>query len=199
MTDDSLRPAAEALYLALKDDPFYAALEAVADHPDGPREAMLRYYLASMAEAERFGLLSLAPGKARGAAIWWLPQPPAIRHEKAVAQQAALQAAIGSRGRALYNRICAFMSDAGADLTAQGDWYLSILGLHPDDQGQGLGRALIEPMIARADAEGAATYLETFVPRNHAFYRRLGYREAGAFTEPETDSRHSLMRRPAGG
>jgi len=54
-------------------------------------------------------------------------------------------------------------------------WYLDLLGVAPEHQGRGLGQALLGDLLARVDAEGAASYLETDRPGNLPFYERAGY------------------------
>jgi GNAT superfamily N-acetyltransferase len=54
-------------------------------------------------------------------------------------------------------------------------WYLAILGVRPERTGRGLGGALLEPGLARADAEGMPSYLENSNPRNVPFYERHGF------------------------
>lgn len=59
---------------------------------------------------------------------------------------------------------------------AEPHWYLGLLGVDPSFQGRGLGRYLLEPVLARCDAEGLGVYLETQKPENLAFYERFGCR-----------------------
>ncbi len=54
-------------------------------------------------------------------------------------------------------------------------WYVSVLGVHPRQQGKGLGRVLLEPALARADREGLPVYLETSKESNLSFYRHFGF------------------------
>jgi len=54
-------------------------------------------------------------------------------------------------------------------------WYLPTLGVDPPRQGQGVGSALIQPVLSRADAEGLLCYLETETAGNVAFYERHGF------------------------
>ena len=54
-------------------------------------------------------------------------------------------------------------------------WYLFILGVDPPRQGQGLGGALMAPVLSRADAEGLPCYLETMKARNVPFYQKHGF------------------------
>jgi GNAT superfamily N-acetyltransferase len=45
----------------------------------------------------------------------------------------------------------------------------------PMQQGQGIGSALLQPVLARADAHRLPCYLETGVARNVPFYERHGF------------------------
>ena len=54
-------------------------------------------------------------------------------------------------------------------------WYLYVLGAHPSQQGKGLGRALLDPILARADSERLPAYTETSNPRNLTFYGHFGF------------------------
>lgn len=54
-------------------------------------------------------------------------------------------------------------------------FYLCVVGVSPDAQGTGVGRALVGPALAQADARGQAFYLETANPQNLPFYRRFGF------------------------
>ena len=55
-------------------------------------------------------------------------------------------------------------------------YYLSILGVDPSRQGEGLGTALLAPMLRRCDEEDVGAYLETATERNVRFYSRQGFR-----------------------
>ena len=54
-------------------------------------------------------------------------------------------------------------------------WYLMVLGVDPPRQGQGIGGALIAPILARADADKLPCYLETQKQINVPFYQRNGF------------------------
>jgi ribosomal protein S18 acetylase RimI-like enzyme len=54
-------------------------------------------------------------------------------------------------------------------------WYLSQIGVEPARQGQGLGSALLGPMLARMDGENVPCYLETSKAANVAFYQKYGF------------------------
>jgi ribosomal protein S18 acetylase RimI-like enzyme len=51
-------------------------------------------------------------------------------------------------------------------------WYLAVLGVEPADQGRGVGRRLLRPVLERLDREERAAYLETSKERNLTWYGR---------------------------
>jgi ribosomal protein S18 acetylase RimI-like enzyme len=54
-------------------------------------------------------------------------------------------------------------------------WYLATLGTAVERQGQGVGSALMRPVLEHCDAEGLPAYLESSKERNVPFYRRHGF------------------------
>lgn len=55
-------------------------------------------------------------------------------------------------------------------------WYLAVLGTDPIAQGQGLGSAVLRPVLEQCDADGIGAYLESSKERNIDFYARHGFR-----------------------
>ena len=72
----------------------------------------------------------------------------------------------------------------GAHPTDQPHWYLATLGTHPDWQGAGIGAALMERVLSRADAESLPAYLESSKESNIAYYRRYGFEVKGELNLP---------------
>lgn len=62
---------------------------------------------------------------------------------------------------------------------AEPHWYLQIVGVRPDQQGHGVGRALIQPMLDRFDERGELAYLESSKLDNVPYYERLGFDALG--------------------
>jgi GNAT superfamily N-acetyltransferase len=54
-------------------------------------------------------------------------------------------------------------------------WYLFTLGTAPEQQGKGVGSALLGSMLARIDEAGEAAYLESSKERNVPLYARFGF------------------------
>jgi GNAT superfamily N-acetyltransferase len=70
-----------------------------------------------------------------------------------------------------------------------------VVGVIPPRQGQGFGRALLRPVLDRADAEGLPCYLETAQPGNVAFYQKLGFDIIADMVEPRSGLRLWTFRR----
>jgi ribosomal protein S18 acetylase RimI-like enzyme len=57
----------------------------------------------------------------------------------------------------------------------QEHFYLSVLGTAPDRRRQGIGSALLQPVLELCDAERTPAYLETATEENVGFYARHGF------------------------
>lgn len=75
-------------------------------------------------------------------------------------------------------------------------WYLAGVGARPGQQGRGLGRAVLEPMMRRCDDEHRLAYLESSNPRNVPFYERFGFTAVGLVPLPDASSSVTFMERP---
>jgi GNAT superfamily N-acetyltransferase len=185
---------AEALYHALKEDAFYIAMENSADG-DG-KEAMLRYMDFSMKEAAEYGRLYIPQSHRCGVSIWSKPLSAEREAERSALKKSFIMEHMGKGSLDTYKSIVEFMSARAEEAVSAEYWYLSILGVLPEYQGQGLGVGLVESVLKEADEAGVPTYLETFTPRNMSFYKRLGYAESASFTEPLTGTEYFIMTRP---
>jgi len=74
-------------------------------------------------------------------------------------------------------------------------WYLWVLGAAPEAQGRGIGRALLAPILDRADAAGVPCYLETQTEGNVAFYGKSGFDVIDERREPVCDLPIWFLRR----
>jgi GNAT superfamily N-acetyltransferase len=61
---------------------------------------------------------------------------------------------------------------------AQPHWHLGPLATARDQQGQGIGSALLTHFLAQVDAQSGVAYLETDTPRNVKLYTRFGFKVA---------------------
>ena len=75
-------------------------------------------------------------------------------------------------------------------------YYLAVLGTRPDRQGEGVGSALMAPVLATCDAEGIGAYLESSKESNIPFYRRHGFEVVGEVTFPSGPTIWPMWRDP---
>jgi GNAT superfamily N-acetyltransferase len=194
MTSFNSPATVTALIDSLRYDPFYVAItREFADNETGRRQALALYFDYSMSEGARMGHLVVWPDSAVGAAVWLLPAETSVYDAEAKAKRAFLAEALGAAGADTYQRIIDFMRPRASAAVDESAWYLSIVGVTPSAQGQGIGRRLIEPTLADADDAGVDCYLETFDSRNTRFYQRLGFSAAASHAEPVTGATYAIM------
>ncbi|MFI7339593.1 GNAT family N-acetyltransferase [Streptomyces sp. NPDC050085] len=77
--------------------------------------------------------------------------------------------------------------------------YLWMIGVRPGRQGEGLGTALMAPVLERCDREGLPAYLEASNARSRALYERLGFVFTGTAVElPGGPTMWPMWREPQG-
>jgi len=75
-------------------------------------------------------------------------------------------------------------------------FYLRIVGVRTACQGQGMGSALMQATLQRADAAGLPAYIEASSQRSAALYERLGFVHTGVLDLPDGGPPVWPMRRP---
>lgn len=78
-------------------------------------------------------------------------------------------------------------------------WHLSVIGVEPEFQGQGIGSMLMQPMLEQADHQGLPCYLDTHQESNVRLYQRHGFevaerRQLAGHPIPV----YAMLRRPRG-
>jgi uncharacterized protein YjiS (DUF1127 family)/GNAT superfamily N-acetyltransferase len=113
----------------------------------------------------------------RGAALWF---PPGLTPDDA-AIKAHLEATVPPERLAT---IAPGMEAQGRLHPSVPHWYLPWIGVRPDARGTGVGSALLERGLARADADGMPAYLEATSERNAALYLRHGFEVLSIMATP---------------
>jgi ribosomal protein S18 acetylase RimI-like enzyme len=75
-------------------------------------------------------------------------------------------------------------------------WYLFVIGVDPPKQGQGIGGALLQPVLLKADASHLPCYLETDKPEDIEFYKKHGFEVRERITVKDSPP-FWTMQRPA--
>lgn len=81
---------------------------------------------------------------------------------------------------------------------APSHFYLAVLGTDPPSQGQGIGTALMQPVLELCDREGLPAYLESSKERNIDFYSRFGFRVCDEVQLPRGPKMWPMWRDPPG-
>lgn len=170
-TARALGDLADALARAFHEDPLFVHVMADA----GRRTAQLHWWMRCML---RYGLTYgevHTTADLCGAAVWLPPDAPDISIARA-ARVGYWQAPwrLGAAAVARLWQINAAGDTAKKSLPVK-RWYLMTLGVAPERQGQGVGSALLQPVLAAADAAGTPCSLETATERDVAFYRKHGF------------------------
>lgn len=187
LREEHLDGTAQALARAFFDDPLQCYV-----FPD-PAERAVRspaHFAPVLRYGLMFGEVLTTEGEPLGGAIWLPPDAWDITPERAAA--AGLDRLPEVLGEEAAGR---FFSVLGAvdpyhrrDVPAE-HWYLMVVGVVPEARGLGLGRALIQPVMDRADSAGLPCYLETALARNVAFYEHLGFTMLVETVEPQSGMR----------
>jgi ribosomal protein S18 acetylase RimI-like enzyme len=184
LTEDNLEAAAESLARAFHNDPLQAYVfpnekERAARSP-AHFTPLLRYGM-------QFGEVLTTENNPLGAAVWLPPETWEVTPERAAAAGFdALPDVLGEEAANRFFSVLGTIEPYHHRDVPPAHWYLMVVGVAPEACGQGLGRALIEPIMNRADASGLPCYLETAQPDNVAFYEYLGFKKIVEEVEPQS-------------
>lgn len=134
--------------------------------------------------AEGYGA-RLADGRLGGAAIWVKPEGFPLPVGPQLRQSAGALRALFTRPKALVDGTKYLLAIEKVH-PKEPLWYLDLLVADPAVQRRGIGTALQQPVLEKADADGLASYLETQNEENLLYYRRFGF-EVGKELHPVAD------------
>lgn len=183
LSEDQVDIAGQVLARSFDADPL--AVYMLPDEEE--RRRLLPWHFECVT---RYGVLFgdvLTTKEIEGVAIWLRPGELEMTEERVVA--ARLHEAPSVLGEAAWNRFSTtvgFLEGLHGEDVPEKHWYLMVLGVDPAVQGRGLGSALMQPILSRADAEGRRCYLETSEAANVDFYQRRGFRLVREGREPSS-------------
>jgi len=186
---------AGTLARAFAHDPFYSFL--AGDAPERNQRmrdgwsGILRFGSARLAE-------TYTTDDHAGVAIWIPPGHPGSSFLDSLRMMPAISRLAGWRRLRTVTNAIAALEERHRHHAPQPHFYLSALGVDPDRQGEGIGTALLEPVLDRCDRDRFAAYLETATARNVLLYERLGFGVVEELTLPNTDVHGWLMLRTTG-
>lgn len=185
ITDADVPTAVDTLARAFADYPFTRHVIAADDH-----EARLRRFqeICLTRIGMAYGRVWVAEG-GLAVAAWSTPErdpSPAFAELGAVLGELAgdRQAAFEAAERAVEPH-----------RPQEPVWFLSTVGVAPEAQGRGLGRAVLLPGIEEAERGGHPAFLETSTEANVRFYERLGFEVTAEVRDADGGPRTWCMRR----
>ncbi len=154
-----------------------------------------RYFEIFVEHAVRHGEVyataDAATGRLSGVALWFpltAMIPPPVDYERRLKEVA---------GDA-FERACQLDAAIEERHPMEPHHYLAFLAVRPDDQGHGIGSALLDRHHARLDRAGIPAYLEANHVRNRDLYQRHGYQVRSVIELPDGPPLWTMWRAPLG-
>jgi GNAT superfamily N-acetyltransferase len=170
---------ADTLAAAFEDDPVWRWLIRSDTRWRHGAPRVFRHPAREYLRASSAWVAGNGDGAVGAAALWGPPghEPSRLREVLALPQ---IVAAFGARTAGGF-RMEGAMRRARPHVP---HWYLALLGTRPDQQGKGLGSAVLQPVLDRCDDEGLGAYLESSKESNVPFYQRHGFTLTGRLDAP---------------
>lgn len=185
---DGVPAAAATLARAFHDDPVMAWL---FPDPDRRARTLEPFYRSLLTHAVvRHGHLYMTDDHA-GVAAW---NPPGTWKMNWITSIRMAPAVLRGVGRRLPT-ILRGWNHLDAHHPSEPHWYLTMIGTEPASQGRGVGTALLEPILSKAERQGAPVYLESSKESNIAFYLRHGFKLTGELAIPGGPTLWPMWRR----
>ena len=169
---------ARILGRAFSDDPVFTWL---LDGRSGAEERLTRVFSAFLhGAAGKPEAQVLSDPRGRSASIWLPPGQWKSSYGDLVRTLPRIVSAFGTRTL----RSLDVLARTERAHPVEPHWYLEAVGVVPESRGQGIGGAMLTPVLERCDADGMPAYLESSNPRNISFYERHGFVRRALFALP---------------
>jgi GNAT superfamily N-acetyltransferase len=167
--DDAVQMLARAFF----DDPM---VMYVMPDEEKRRRSLPWFFRLATRYGQAYGEVFTTPDKVDGTAIWLPPGNTIASTLRMI--RLGLLAAPFKFGLPAFMRFMSVLNHLEhlhkRDVPPE-HWYLFVLGVEPERQGQGVGGTIIQPVLQRADHDQLPCYLETMKERNFTFYRKHGF------------------------
>jgi GNAT superfamily N-acetyltransferase len=188
VSSDDVAAASTTLARGFFEDPVF---EWTFPDPDRRRRVLPAVLPPFVLAYARHGETYITEG-ASGAALWLPAGTQLVTEEEEAELASELEVAAEEDAGRLFE-LMALLDQNHPDGTY---WVLQLLAVDPQHQGQGIGSALIEPVLARCDLEQASAYLEATSERSVPFYERHGFRTIGEIRVPDGPPLFRMWREP---
>ena len=164
--------------------------------PGERRRILPWYFAASVREGALLQSVYSTGEPIKGVAVWTPPgfqeRTPERAKHSGLDQ---MQRQFGPQAYQRFTSVITHLARVSLRATPPSHWYLSLIGVSPSCQGQGIGGALLAPVLQQADTEGMFCSLETFEENKLSFYHHHGFQVFVTAIEPHSQLRFWTMRR----
>lgn len=183
----------ESLRRAFGDDPFYDWVLPAGAHREAALRGFFRLLLTQLSDQlqETYTTSGLA-----GSAVWLAPGKHQLSWWRQLRLVPSFTQVVGLGGIRRGLRIISHMDALHASVMTAPHYTLSLLGVEPSAQRQGLGRQLLQPILDRCDDERIPAYVDTAKADNVPFYERVGFDLQTEAQHPEFPTFWCMTRTP---
>ncbi len=177
MTDAAAEQVTELFTLGFHDDPTWSWAFPDAEQRVAHHRIWWGLYMHS---ALPYGCVWMTEDGA-AASLWIPPNAPELSEEDEARVDPLLRELVDTHADDVLTLLDRFDANHPRH-TPQ--YYLSLLGTHPEHRGQGKGMGLLAANLAQTDEQGIPAYLESSNRSNDHRYERLGFVHVGEFAAP---------------
>lgn len=190
LTPDDLAAVGEILGDAFDGDPVFEWCK------QGPEAATALFRSAAKHTILPYGFGQILTG-GEGAALW---MPPGAKDDSGfVGLMSLLFAILFTAGPQAVWRGKILEDFMEKEHPKEPHYYLAAIGVRHGHQGKGLGKAMMNPVLARADSEGMPAYLESSKLENVPIYRSVGFEVTRELiARPDAPTLYAMWREPKG-
>lgn len=127
-----------------------------------------------------------------GAAVWQAPSPPKLGFIRECASVLPLLWSL----RPAMSRLRRVGDEVTKAHIRKPHWYLAAIGTDPSHQRQGIGSALVVPILRQCDKSKLPAYLESSNEANIPFYQRHGFKVTSELEVPGGPTLWAMLRKP---
>ncbi|MBW1901551.1 MAG: GNAT family N-acetyltransferase [Deltaproteobacteria bacterium] len=182
-TRNNFGPISRCLARAFYDDPTSLFL---FPHDNTRMDDLENMYLFVLHEFSSHGVVYVEDS-VHGAAVWQAPSPPKSGSDE------ELLSMLPETALPRLGLLGGVMAEAHIH---EPHWYLAAIGTEPSHQGQGIGTAILGPILDQCDQSQLPAYLESSKESNIPFYERLGFRVTGELQVPDGPKLWPMLREP---
>jgi len=173
LAEEQEEAVGELLARAFAADPIFLHVEP-DERARGP--FLARFMTALARRSRRYAVALATAPELAGTSLWKGPELRRLSAEQLAASGLdRIPEWLGAEAAERFERVFDAVDRALEQDVPEPCWYLGVLGVVPERQGQGLGTRLMAPILERADRERLPVTLETSQARNLPLYRRHGF------------------------